>query len=250
MKHLFEIDIAVKYGVNAAVLLENIGYWIKQNEANETNFFDGRYWTFNSRRAYREIFPYMSERQINTAFEKLINDGLIVTGHYNAAAYDRTLWYALTQKGKSILHFDIMDYDNLSNGNRQNVKPIPNINTNINTDKNTNIYIAVIEHLNSKAGTSYRANAQATQRHINARIAEGYTLDDFKTVIDKKCTEWLSSDMAKYLRPETLFGSKFESYLNAPVTEDKPHGFGFNKLTDGEVASGNEWLHKWYEDKK
>lgn len=140
MKHIFDVDIAKKYGVNAAILLENIGYWIKQNEANETNFFDGTYWTFNSRRAYKELFPYMSERQINTAFQKLIDDGLIITGNYNKLAYDRTLWYALTQKGKCILHFDIMDNDDMSNGLGQNVKPIPNINTDKNTDKNSNIY--------------------------------------------------------------------------------------------------------------
>lgn len=225
MKHIFDVDIAKRYGINAAVLLENIGYWIKQNEANETNFYDGRYWTFNSRRAYRELFPYMSERQINTAFDKLISDGLIVTGNYNKLAYDRTLWYALTQKGKCILHFDIMDNDNMRNGNDQNGEPIPNINADVTANKNaSDIYNAVIEYLNSKAGTKYRASAQATQRHIKARIAEGFTLDDFKTVIDKKCAEWLASDMAKYLRPETLFGSKFESYLNAPVTRRKTYG--------------------------
>lgn len=139
MKHLFDVDIAKQYGVNAAVLLENIGYWIKQNEANETNYFDGYYWTYNSRRAYREMFPYMSERQITTAFEKLISDGLIITGNYNKVAYDRTLWYALTQKGKCILHFDIMDNAKMSNGNVKNVEPIPNINTDINTKENTNI---------------------------------------------------------------------------------------------------------------
>ena len=140
MKHIFDVDIAKKYGVNAAILLENIGYWIKQNEANETNFYDGTYWTFNSRRAYKELFPYMSERQINTAFQKLIDDGLIMTGNYNKLAYDRTLWYALTQKGKCILHFDIMDNDDMSNGLGQNVTPIPNINTNITADENSNIY--------------------------------------------------------------------------------------------------------------
>lgn len=86
------------------------------------------------------------------------------------------------------------------------------------------IYCAVIEHLNREAGTKYRANAQATQRHINARVAEGFTLDDFKTVINKKCTEWRGTDMEKYLRPETLFGSKFESYLNAPTTKRKTYG--------------------------
>ena len=139
MKHIFDVDIARKYGVNAAVLLENIGYWIKQNEANEVNYFDGYYWTFNSRRAYRELFPYMSERQIATAFEKLIADGLVITGNYNKLAYDRTLWYALTQKGKSILHFDIMENDNMLNGNVQNDKPIPNINTDVNAVENTDI---------------------------------------------------------------------------------------------------------------
>ena len=128
MIHIFDTEIAVKYGVNAAVLLQNIGFWIKQNEANETNFYDGTYWTYNSRRAYRELFPYMSERQIDTAFRKLIDDGLVITGNYNKVAYDRTLWYALTQKGKCILHFDGMDSTETQNADAQNVRPIPDIN--------------------------------------------------------------------------------------------------------------------------
>lgn len=139
MKHIFDVDIAQRYGVNAAVLLENIGYWIKRNEANGVNFFDGTYWTFNSRRAYRQLFPYMSERQIDTAFRKLIDDGVLKTGNYNKLAYDRTLWYALTQKGESILHFDGMERANMSNGNSQNDEPIPNINPDIKADKNTGI---------------------------------------------------------------------------------------------------------------
>lgn len=82
----------------------------------------------------------------------------------------------------------------------------------------------IVAYLNEKAGTAYRTNGAATNRLINARLSEGYTLDDFKTVIDNKCAEWLGSDMAKYLRPETLFGSKFESYLNAPVVKRKTYG--------------------------
>lgn len=223
MKHLFDVDIAAKYGINAAILLENLGYWIKQNEANETNFYDGYYWTFNSRRAYREIFPYMSERQIDTAFKKLIEDGLVITGNYNKLAYDRTLWYALTQKGKCILHFDGMEEDVLKNGTAQNVTPIPNINTDKNTNENTNKnnIAAVVAYLNEKAGTSYRASSKATARHIEARLNEGYTLQDFFAVIDKKVAEWKGGEMEKYLRPETLFGSKFEGYLNARVTSNR-----------------------------
>ncbi len=85
-----------------------------------------------------------------------------------------------------------------------------------NSIKNT--YIEIISYLNEKAGTNYRAQTKATQSHINARLKEGYTLDDFKTVIDKKCAEWKGSTMEQYLRPETLFGTKFEGYLNSKVT--------------------------------
>lgn len=93
-------------------------------------------------------------------------------------------------------------------------------NNNPKNNKNNNnkeIYAAVIDFLNQKAGTQYKPTSKATQQHINARLAEGHTLDDFRTVIAKKCAEWLGdSKMEKYLRPETLFGTKFEGYLNAP----------------------------------
>ncbi len=88
--------------------------------------------------------------------------------------------------------------------------------------KREDIYISVISHLNEKAGTSYRASSQATRELINGRLSEGFTVDDFKKVIDKKCAEWKDSDMEKYLRPETLFKrSKFESYLNEPPAKPR-----------------------------
>lgn len=79
-----------------------------------------------------------------------------------------------------------------------------------------NIYVEVIEFLNREAKTRYKPNVQATRRLINARIQEGFTLDDFKTVIQTKCKEWgKDPQMKKYIRPTTLFAaSKFESYLN------------------------------------
>jgi uncharacterized phage protein (TIGR02220 family)/predicted phage replisome organizer len=84
-----------------------------------------------------------------------------------------------------------------------------------------NIYIAVVKHLNEKAGTKYKPNTAKTKSHIKARLDEGFTLDDFKTVIDKKCAEWVGTEFEQYLRPETLFGTKFESYLNAKVVPKK-----------------------------
>lgn len=90
--------------------------------------------------------------------------------------------------------------------------------------KEKNIYTEIIDYLNVKVGTSYRAGSQKTKDLIRARMNEGFTLADFTTVIDKKTAEWNHTprqgekDMRGYLRPETLFGTKFESYLNQQGT--------------------------------
>ena len=84
------------------------------------------------------------------------------------------------------------------------------------------LIIEIVEYLNSKLGTSYKPSTQAAKKHINARLEEGFSVDDFKKVIDQKAKEWRNTDMSKYLRPETLFGVKFESYLNSPVKDNNP----------------------------
>lgn len=73
---------------------------------------------------------------------------------------------------------------------------------------------AVVDYLNEKAGTHYRAGVAKTQSLIKARANEGFTEADFRTVIDKKCADWIGTEYEQYLRPQTLFGTKFESYLN------------------------------------
>lgn len=159
MEHSFDIEIAKRYGIPCAVLLKHIYFWIEKNKANNKNFYDGHYWTYNSRKAFAELFPYLNERQINYALQKLIDEELIITGNYNKVAYDRTLWYAVTKKGYSILQNCQMEVTKLSNGNDEIVKPIPDINTykkqtNINTDikkeskkerKTTNSFDVLIE---------------------------------------------------------------------------------------------------------
>ena len=136
--HSFDIDIAKKYGVHSAVLLNYLYFWVKKNEANNQNFYDGKYWTYNSKKAFETLFPYMTARQIDYALNKLIEQGIIETGNYNTSAYDRTLWYAITKKGYSILQNCEMESTKNANGNNENVQPIPYINTNINTDKKPN----------------------------------------------------------------------------------------------------------------
>lgn len=75
-------------------------------------------------------------------------------------------------------------------------------------------YKEIIDYLNSKTGKNYRDNVQKNRSLIKARWSEGYLLDDFKQVIDNMAKDWSGTKYAKYLRPETLFGTKFDGYLN------------------------------------
>ena len=82
--------------------------------------------------------------------------------------------------------------------------------------------------MNSKANTKFRASTKNTQSYINARVREGYKLEDFIIVIDTKCDDWLGTDWGRYLRPATLFGTKFENYLNE-ANKKAPVGAGTKK---------------------
>lgn len=233
MKHLFDVEVAVEYGVNCAIILENFCYWIEKNKANKINFYDGYYWTYNSVRAFNELFPYMSQKQITTAIKKLEEEQLIISGNYNKLPWDRTKWYALTEKGYSILQKSNIHYPKMSNGTLQKDEPIPNINTNSKqnnkTNNNNNVvndnFICdekvIIDYLNDKTGKHFKHTTDKTKNLIKARMKEGFTVDEFKRVIDIKVKQWCKDQKMKiYLRPETLFGTKFEGYLNEePVKE-------------------------------
>jgi uncharacterized phage protein (TIGR02220 family)/predicted phage replisome organizer len=113
-------------------------------------------------------------------------------------------------------------------------------------EEDKKIYIDVIEYLNEKAGTNYRAAAEATKKLIRARLAEGFTLEDFKTVIDNKCADWLNTDYAKFLRPGTLFqNSKFEGYLNQKGVGNNgrnQNGFGGRPPESDTAGRVGQWF--------
>ena len=72
----------------------------------------------------------------------------------------------------------------------------------------------VISFLNEKAGTDFRTDGKSSMRLIAARLSEGYTQEQMQQVIVRKCDEWNGTQMQNFLRPETLFGEKFEGYVN------------------------------------
>ena len=128
MQHHFDVELAQRYGAEEAILLNHFEYWIELNRANGENYYDGRYWTFNSMKAFATIFPYMSEKKIRNALKHLQDEGIIVTGNYNKQPWDRTLWYAFTDYGLSICPFGKMDDSEKANGHSQKGEPIPDNN--------------------------------------------------------------------------------------------------------------------------
>lgn len=97
---------------------------------------------------------------------------------------------------------------------------ISNIN-NHNSNNNLNIIKDIINYLNLKTNSKYKYTTKTTQQKINARLNEGYILDDFIAVIDKKYAEWIGTEFERYMNPDTLFGTKFEKYLNQKNTRGK-----------------------------
>ena len=125
MNHSFDVDIAIQYGVNAAIVFQDMGHWCEHSRINRRNYHDGLYWTYNSISALGEHYPYMSSKAIRTAIQKLVDGELLTTGNFNQKGWDRTLWYALTQKGESIYRKGKMDSPKTENPNSQNGEPIP-----------------------------------------------------------------------------------------------------------------------------
>ena len=121
----------------------------------------------------------------------------------------------ITKKLDSLSEY--LPYDKMSQGLRQSgirvTTECRNKDSSI-RDTNNIIYSRIIEYLNSKTGKSYKSTTRKTQSLIKARIDEGFNEEEFFKVIDNKVSEWKGTEYEKYLRPETLFGNKFEGYLN------------------------------------
>lgn len=105
MIHSFDDGVAVIVGVKGAILLHHIGWWVKRNEASDVNCHDGRYWTYNTSKAYEKLFPFWSGNLIQKELKKLENEGYLLSGNFNKNPMDRTKWYTLGDKTYEILHY-------------------------------------------------------------------------------------------------------------------------------------------------
>jgi len=123
--HSFNENIAAQYGIAEAVLIDHFQYWIKLNKRNERHEHDGRTWTYATAKSLSEWFPYLSEKQIWLAINKLVDAGVLIKGNFNRTKYDRTTWYAFTLESFWIKPEGEFHFPKQENHNPKSAGPIP-----------------------------------------------------------------------------------------------------------------------------
>lgn len=222
--------LAEEIGLNEAIILQQLHYWLNSKNAH---IRDGKRWVYNTYEGWKKQFPFWSVATIKRILTSLSKQKLIYKNNFNRAGFDKTVWYSinyevLKQVSQRLGQNDLTRGSNCTNGEGQNDLTNTIDYTETTTETNvkhiveqqhdnthTETYKIIISYLNIKAGTNFKYSTKTTQNKIQARLNDGFTVDDFKKVIDTKVKSWgRDQTYSKYLRPETLFGSKFESYLN------------------------------------
>jgi uncharacterized phage protein (TIGR02220 family) len=221
-------SLAVKIGLNEAVVLQQIHYWIGTSKHE----IAGRAWVNHTYEDLQRQFPFWSVSTIKRSIRSLEMLGILLSDNFNEMKMDKTKWYSIDYEKLQELEVSLV-YPQVTT-NEENAPEADLVKTSesaVPSSAKMDIpYAEIIRYLNEKTGKNFRPGSIRTRELIHARYGEGFTFENFTKVIDLKSTEW-QSDPAwnKFLRPETLFGTKFESYLNQQEGE--------KRMTEGDVRA-------------
>jgi hypothetical protein len=263
MTHVFNTKEAKLLGVHAAIILQNMRFWIGKNKANQTNIHkvneidypelkdQYRHFTYNSISAYNELFDYLSAKQIRTAIDKLCNEGILIKGNYNKMKADRTNWYAFRDE-KHILNEVGTTFAQMGEwfapqgeGIAQEGEPIPDVNSNVNSDfnnclptpeifKNENeISLIKTEEERKKVAPKKENKPQPQKFKVPKYESVSFTLDQMRALEERfgSDTEWIIKTLHNY---KMSSGKKYKSDYHAIFTwvidkylkEKKPQKIG------------------------
>ena len=214
MNHSFDVDIAIRYGVPEAVFIENVRFWILKNKANNKHFYKGKYWTYNTAKAYAELFPYWSKQQVERIIAKLKEAQILEVDHFSTNHYDRTNWYTLNEELLSS----------------------KSMNQSIEIDESSNTYIK--PDVNKKEIPFFAEFWKAYPKKTNGTYARKVFL---KLKVDKPLLDKMLQ--AIELQKKTVWKDKDPQYIPHPSTwlngerwEDEVSSFA-KPLTDAERAT-------------
>lgn len=171
MEHRFNVQFAKDYGIEEAVMIDNLYYWIAKNVANEKHKHDGRYWTYNSVNAFSKLFPYMNEKKIYRVLKNLENLKFIVIGNYFESKYNRTSWYSFSDMALGILCAQGYDIKNFSE-----------------TFQNVQMHFSKMENGNSENGKCNNIYNNTDIKNTYSKQEEGIIIPskkiDFQAIVD------------------------------------------------------------------
>ncbi|NRO89301.1 conserved phage C-terminal domain-containing protein [Lactobacillus helveticus] len=248
-------DLATVIGLNEAITLQQINYWLHVPGGKNV---DGKHWIKHTVSEFLEKdFPFWSRNTVRRAIASCEKKGFLLERNLNNAGFDKSKWYSINE----VKLDEVMSHAFAQNGptsdpkwangvaqneqaytrdspeNTSETTTTNNDSSPAKQDEQTIPYKEIVDYLNQKTGAKYKATTKPTQRLIKARWNEGYRLDDFKKVMDNKAFEWQNdSKMWKYMRPATLFGTKFDDYLNAndlDKSSKKPTTGGYEEILNG-----------------
>lgn len=219
---------AIELGIDLDGLLL-LRYFIdfKESDAMVTKIFDGKPYYWVNYETFREELPILkiSKDRIYRKFKGLVDAGILL--HKTEKRNGTYSFYTVGPKYFSLISDSVKITEGYGKNNGQGTVKTPdrygeNTRPKDSSTKDTStkdssikdIYSNIVNYLNSKANTNYKPTTKKTLELIKARISEGFTEDNFYTVIDKKCLDWKGTEFEQHLTPNTLFGTKFEGYLN------------------------------------
>jgi len=228
MHYQFDYDCAVEMGVEKAVLLTHLMFWIQKNKANERNFFDGRYWTYNSANAFCDLFEFWSKAKTARILRSLEEDGWIISGNYNSSKYDRTKWYALSDK--CMLQKWALHCSDLQNGKCESEQPIPDSNPDSNPDNKLHISFERVWEMYGRKGNKQDALgnwlklSEASRVEVEERIP-AYVRSVSEKKYLKDFSGWLNPSKKRWLNEIVPQESSTQSHKQLP--EDKDYSKGW-----------------------
>src|ERR1700756_2357153 len=222
MHHSFDIVIAEKFGVNVAIFLNNLAFWIKKNQANNKHFYDGRFWTYNSSDALTSLFPYWSPDQIDRLIKKCSSLGLVVIDNFNEKTYDRTRWYGLTDKGLEMFNMTLprnrgMETAKSRDPSREIAEPIPDIKPDIKPDKRERT-----RKNRAPAPLSFEPDKQNQELAARLGVNIETEVESFKR--KKPSSKWCQSEFEQWLKLAKEFKEKHQK--NEPRCTIQEYGPG------------------------
>lgn len=179
-----------------------------------------------------EVVKHMQDGQksINNGIKELIENGYVkrkqkrndagIFNGYEYLVYERPTEMPLSENGLSENGLSENGKGLTTNNDRTN-NDLTNNNLTVTSSNSTIPYKEIVNYLNKQSNKSYRDTSNKTRKLIDARYNQGFDINDFKKVIENMTSAWIDDKkMNMYLRPETLFGTKFESYLNQKINTD------------------------------